>query len=72
MNLITVTELAELLRISKSKVYELAGKIIPVYRVGGSLRFKKEEVLAWLETVKDSGGEWKPLPPIHLKNLRLE
>jgi predicted DNA-binding transcriptional regulator AlpA len=57
--LLTAVEVASLLRISKSKVYELAneraqsGDIrtnpLPSLRLGSSVRFRKADVEAWLE-----------------------
>lgn len=48
-NLITPDELADLLRISKVGVYRLVEKrLIPFYRVRGSLRFDKKDVMAYL------------------------
>jgi len=48
-NLITPDELADLLRISKVGVYRLVEKrLIPFYRVRGSLRFERKDVMAYL------------------------
>lgn len=55
----TVDEVAAMLKISKSSVYELtnertrSGDIrehpLPVLRIGSSLRFRKSDVEAWIE-----------------------
>ena len=49
-NLLTPDELAGLLSISKVSVYRLVEKrTIPFYRVNGSLRFDKNDVMAYLK-----------------------
>ena len=48
-NLITPDELSDFLRISKVGVYRLVEKrLIPFYRVKGSLRFDRKDVRAYL------------------------
>ena len=48
-NMLTRDELARYFRISKTGVYRLVEKRqIPFYRVGGSLRFAKNDVMAYL------------------------
>ena len=48
-NMLTPDELARYFRISKTGVYRLVEKRqIPFYRVGGSLRFAKSDVKAYL------------------------
>ena len=51
---LTGREARELLKIGRTKLWELTKKsIIPAYRVGtgrtSSLRYKRSELLAWLE-----------------------
>jgi predicted DNA-binding transcriptional regulator AlpA len=56
--ILTVTEVAALLKISKSQVYELANQKtrtgdvrkhpIPAVRIGASVRFLKADVDGWL------------------------
>lgn len=48
MNLLTVTEVARMLRLSRSKIYNLKDKI-GWYRVGGSVRFREEDILRYLD-----------------------
>jgi excisionase family DNA binding protein len=49
LELMTTTELAEYLRISKASVYRLVRqKQIPVSKVGRQLRFRKGTVDMWL------------------------
>ena len=52
--ILTGREARELLKIGRTKLWELTKKsIIPAYRVGtgrtSSLRYKRSELLAWLE-----------------------
>lgn len=59
MEIMTVAEVAAMLRISKSKVYELmhertrSGEVrsnpIPSLRIGSSVRFRESDVEAWIE-----------------------
>ena len=47
--LLTVNEVAGLLRVSKTSVYRLVERrLIPFYRLPGSLRFTEEDVQAFL------------------------
>jgi len=52
--LLTVKELAEMLRCSKYQIYRLTSqRLIPFLRVaGGNLRFDPDEIDAWLEKQK--------------------
>lgn len=46
---LTVKQCAALLGYSTDQIYRLVSKsLIPHYRVGGSLRFRKSEVLEWV------------------------
>ncbi len=52
--ILTSREARELLKIGRTKLWELTRRsLIPAYRVGdgktSSLRYKKSELLAWLE-----------------------
>lgn len=59
MEILTVDEVAALLRMSKSQVYELAktrtrsGDIrtnpLPVLRIGSSVRFRRADIEAWID-----------------------
>ena len=50
MELLTVNELAELLKISRNKVVLMARRgEIPAISVGGKLRFDAEEIEKWLK-----------------------
>ena len=52
--ILTSREARELLKIGRTKLWQLTGKnVIPAYRLGqgktSSLRYKRSELLAWLE-----------------------
>lgn len=50
-NLITVMEMADLLKISRSKAYSLIKeKNFPIIRMGKLIRINKEKLLTWLYT----------------------
>ena len=50
-NLITVMEMAKLLKISRSKAYLLIKeKDFPLIRMGKLIRINKEKLLVWLST----------------------
>lgn len=59
MEILTVNEVASLLRMSKSQVYELArertraGDVrdnpLPVLRIGSSVRFRKSDIESWID-----------------------
>lgn len=65
--LLTAVEVASLLRISKSKVYELANERtqsgdlrttpLPSVRLGSSYRFRKIDVETWLELLATKKSE---------------
>lgn len=62
--LLTVEELATLLKVTKWQVYELAkartrtGEVrdnpLPFVRIGRSMRFNEVEVATWIETLKNT------------------
>lgn len=55
--LMTSKETAAFLKVGKSKLNELTQKgIIPAYRIGSQLRYKKSEVLESLPKVKTYGS----------------
>lgn len=64
MEIMTVAMVAALLRVSKSQVYELAKTHtrtgeprqlpLPVIYLGGSVRFRKSDVEAWVEKLSHS------------------
>ncbi|MGB0015894.1 MAG: helix-turn-helix domain-containing protein [Candidatus Sulfotelmatobacter sp.] len=64
MEILTVAELAAILKVSKSQIYELTkartrkgevrGNPIPVLRIGTTVRFRKCDVDGWLEKLAES------------------
>jgi len=53
--ILTLKEVAEYLKLAEKTAYRLAaeGKL-PGFKVGGSWRFKREDVLRWIEEQKAS------------------
>lgn len=52
-NLITPKELSNLLKIAPGSIYHLVNRrILPFYKVGGSLRFSKADIDKYLESVR--------------------
>lgn len=51
--ILTIKEVAEYLKLAEKTAYRLAaeGKL-PGFKVGGSWRFKQEDVSAWIEAKK--------------------
>lgn len=52
--ILTLKELAEYLKLTEKTAYRLAaeGKL-PGFKVGGSWRFKSEDINSWIEKQKD-------------------
>ena len=71
MQFLTVDDLSRMLKISRSKCYDLKDKI-GWYRVGGSVRFREEDVLRYLDDCRVEGNEkvQRTASP-RLKHLRL-
>lgn len=51
----TVDNLADFLQLSVSRVRKLARKGLPFIRIGRSVRFDRQAVLAWLQTNQSAG-----------------
>jgi excisionase family DNA binding protein len=66
--LLTAAELAELLGFAAGTVVDWAeAGTIPAFKIGGRLRFRESEVLAWLEAQRigpGTGGEVLPTPTV--------
>ncbi len=55
----TVDELAAFMKVSKTTVYRIVeSHIMPVYRLGGSLRFRKQDIIAYIESQKTDAMNW--------------
>ncbi|AXN30981.1 helix-turn-helix domain-containing protein [Vibrio vulnificus] len=54
--ILTLKEVAAYLKLAEKTAYRLAseGKL-PGFKVGGSWRFKSEDIEAWIEEQKDKG-----------------
>lgn len=51
---LNIHQVAELTGLSKHTIYKKTGyRNIPFYRIGGLLRFKKSEVMDWIEARKE-------------------
>lgn len=63
--LLSVDNVCELFSVSRATVYRLVeSRLIPCYRIGRFLRFKEDEVLAYLESQKvKSRDEWFYVAP---------
>ena len=49
-DILTIREVAEYLRITEKTAYRLASEQkIPAFKVGGSWRFRKSEIDAWID-----------------------
>lgn len=52
--ILTLKELAEYLKLTEKTAYRLAAeKKLPGFKVGGSWRFKSEDLEGWIEEQKD-------------------
>lgn len=55
-DILTMREVAEFLKINEKTAYKLtaAGKL-PGFKVGGSWRFKRDDIESWIETKVSEG-----------------
>ena len=67
--LLTVTEIAALLRVHPKHVYRLIARGLPARRAGGKWLFDRDEVKAWTQGVLPSaGGQPTSAPPLIAAN----
>jgi excisionase family DNA binding protein len=59
MKLLTVDEVADILRVSRRTVYDLKRKI-GYCRIGGAIRFREEDVEAFISESVCAVGDRKP------------
>ncbi len=61
MKLLTVEEVAEMLGMSRERVYQLTREgIIPVVKIGRSLKYSEKALIEWIENGgKSYPGGWK-------------
>ena len=66
MNLLTATEVAQLLRVSKARVYELRRqRILPALILGKrQIRFEEDALREWI-AAKGSGSQVTPIDTNH-------
>ena len=58
--ILTLPEVAELLRIAEKTVYSLAQRgEIPAFKVGGQWRFKQADINSWIEKQKARASRTK-------------
>lgn len=57
MTLLTVKELMALLRVKRSTLYALREQGLPAIRIGRSIRFDRDEVVAWVRSQRLAPGE---------------
>ncbi len=56
--ILTLKEVADYLKLAEKTAYRLAAEgTLPGFKVGGSWRFKKEDILQWIEEQKGSKGK---------------
>ena len=53
-------ELLTMLKVSRSTIYRLMAQGMPAFKVGGSYRFPREQVLSWLENANGQTEEETP------------
>ena len=55
-----VPEVAKVLRIARSRAYELVAEgEIPSVRIGRSVRVSRKELVRWLEEQRQPGARWR-------------
>ena len=70
-SLLTVEDVARMLKLSRSKVYALKEKI-GHYKLDGAVRFREEDVYAYLDRCRVNGEQArKPVPRPRLKHITL-
>jgi len=58
MDIMTVKEVSEYLKISDKTVYKLASQDkLPAFKVGGSWRFQKIKIDAWINAQRNKEGK---------------
>lgn len=63
--LLTIDEVADLFRVSKATVYRMVeSRLVAFYRLGGRLRFKEDDIFAYLESQRvKPREEWHFVAP---------
>lgn len=65
LKLLTIQEVANLFNVSKQTIYRMAqSRILPFYKIGSNLRFKEDEMLAYIESQRvKPAEEWFYIAP---------
>jgi excisionase family DNA binding protein len=69
--MMTVKEVALKLKVSTRLIYALAGKKIPCFRIESALRFRKEDVDAYLDGCRGVSAAPIQEKPTTLRRLRI-
>ncbi len=72
MRILTIQDISELLKLSKSKCYELVSNgVLPSLKIEGSVRVLESDLIAYLESCRREGVErTQPRARPQLKHLR--
>jgi excisionase family DNA binding protein len=72
MKLLTVKDVAQMLSLSPSTVYDMAGKTLRCVRIGGAIRFREEDIDDFISSrLVQVQGERSQPRPFNLKHIRL-
>lgn len=47
---LTVKDLSELFEVDRATIWKWRKEGLPYYQIGGNVRFKRDEVIKWIET----------------------
>jgi len=73
MNLLTVKDVAAMLKVSKSTVYQWANAgLIPTCKINGTIRFKEPEILEWIDSSRIDGSECIVIEPSDISNSEID
>lgn len=56
---LTIEQVAEMLQVTRMTIYNLQNKGLPFIKLGKSVRFDKDDVVAWLNSKKVTSTENK-------------
>jgi excisionase family DNA binding protein len=63
--ILTIREVAEFLKVTERTIYRLAADSqIPAFKVGGSWRFRKAELIQWMSEQSRAGSDPDRRPKI--------
>ena len=66
MNIITIKELSEFLKVKESTLYAWVSKgLIPFYKLNGLLRFNMDEITEWIKrNKKENANQIRSITPL--------